>query len=205
MTIRTLSLDDHPRGVGLRETTLAWIHEAGNPYFDWFLGTPERARAVITRWFGHPAAEIAAARVRLVQEEGRDLGGFIALDGKALRKARRADATMLLPAFPKEERADLLTRLKASDALFRAPDDDEYYLSKMGVLPAARGRGCGKVVLAAYLAAGTAAGHRRFSLDVAADNIAAQRLYENDGFRTVAETSIPATPIRYVSMLKELE
>ncbi len=65
------------------------------------------------------------------------------------------------------------------------PEDGGIYLRAFGVLPAHRGRGHGRHLLAATIATLHAAGHRHFSLDVATTNRNALGLYESCGFRVI--------------------
>jgi ribosomal protein S18 acetylase RimI-like enzyme len=53
----------------------------------------------------------------------------------------------------------------------------------MGVLPAFRGRGLGKLLMKACIAGGWESGLARIQLEVRADNQPAIRLYESQGFR----------------------
>jgi len=67
-------------------------------------------------------------------------------------------------------------------ALFQLlPDEAE--LLRIGVVPAARGRGHGSRFLGAALAALACAARPVCHLEVRADNVAARRLYEGLGFR----------------------
>jgi ribosomal protein S18 acetylase RimI-like enzyme len=60
---------------------------------------------------------------------------------------------------------------------------DELQLLGLGVLPTARRRGVGRLLLAHVLDAARAAGGRRVLLEVARGNAPALALYENAGFR----------------------
>jgi hypothetical protein len=60
------------------------LHEAGNPYFDWFFGDAERARTVIERWLLRPDSEVSMQRVVVLVVDERIAGMFEGLDGAAL-------------------------------------------------------------------------------------------------------------------------
>src|SRR5918999_1419905 len=77
-----------------------------------------------------------------------------------------------------------------------APRD--WYLSKVAVVDAHRARGLGRALVEEYLAAGLAAGFRRFRLDVSADNDQAVRIYRSLGFRVEADRA--AAGMRYLAM-----
>lgn len=59
---------------------------------------------------------------------------------------------------------------------------DELEIVALGVAASARRRGLARALLAEVIAAARAAGARRVSLEVAASNSAARRLYEGAGF-----------------------
>jgi ribosomal protein S18 acetylase RimI-like enzyme len=62
-------------------------------------------------------------------------------------------------------------------------EDAGVYIRGVGVLPAHQGRGHGRRLLAAAIAATIAAGHTHLSLDVATRNCNALSLYQSCGFR----------------------
>ena len=59
---------------------------------------------------------------------------------------------------------------------------DEAFVQTMAVAPAAQGRGLGARLLVALLEEAERRGQRTVSLEVRADNVPAQRLYERHGF-----------------------
>jgi ribosomal protein S18 acetylase RimI-like enzyme len=65
----------------------------------------------------------------------------------------------------------------------------------IAVVPSARGRGIGKALLEALLARARAAGHQAISLSVDKLNDGAIRLYEQHGFRRVAESDSSLTMV----------
>ncbi len=69
-------------------------------------------------------------------------------------------------------------------ALLRVAHDEGELLS-LAVVPGARRRGAGTILLRASLAQAAALGARRLFLEVAPDNAAARRLYEGFGFAEV--------------------
>lgn len=67
--------------------------------------------------------------------------------------------------------------------------DDAWYLQHIAVVPEARGRGVGELLLGDALERAKAAGFARMHLDLYAENPAI-RLYERMGFRTIVETTV---------------
>lgn len=180
---------------------LPWVHEAGNPYFDWLLGGPSAARAVLERWMRRPSSEISIDRVSAFCHAGRSVAGFIAMTAAELARCRRADTIALITEAGSSGREGLQASLESTKGLFPAPSPEEYYLSKMGVVHDWRGRGLGRQLVTAYLAAGHAQGFRHFRLDVAADNVSAIGLYGRFGFTAEAETR--RGNLEYVSLTLE--
>ncbi|MBW3557934.1 MAG: GNAT family N-acetyltransferase [Actinobacteria bacterium] len=179
---------------------ISWVHEAANPYFDWVFGDPSTARAAVTAWLARPTSEIAAARVRPHMVHGEVVGGHVALSGVELAVARKADAAAMLKV--PGDRAALLHRLAVVRDLFAPVESDEWYLSKLGVLPAFRGRGLGGTILDDYLAAGAALGFHRYRLDVCADNPAVT-LYERVGFAVVSKATSETAGMTYLAMARD--
>jgi len=173
------------------------IHEAGNPYFDWFFGGPEAARAAVVRWIERPSSELAASRVTLLFAGGRAAGVFVALGGAELAVCRKADALAALAEAGKL-RSALVARMAIARELFVPVVPEDFYLSKIGIVAELRRRGLGRALMAEYLAAGLDAGFERFCLDVSADNEHAIWLYRSFGFRVEARTD--AAGMSYLRM-----
>ena len=68
------------------------------------------------------------------------------------------------------------------------------HVHEMGVLPAFRGRGVGRALLAAVRTAASARAADEVSLDVYAFNAGAREMYERDGFRTLRMRMVAAVP-----------
>lgn len=190
-------VEDHPAAV------LSWVHEAGNPYFDWIFGGAERSRAMLSNWLGRPSSEVSLTRVTFGRDGDRVVGGYIAMDGATLRSCRRADLGALLHDVPVEDRPALLERLALTRSLFAPVDEEAYYLSKIGVHPGERGQDHGRALLEHFVATGKEKGFRRFRLDVSADNEPACALYLRVGFRVVHESRIAGADLHYRAMLLE--
>jgi len=180
---------------------LPWVHEAGNPYFDWFFGGADAARSVLRALMRSESSEVAIARACVLLEGRRAIGGFIALSGADLARARMTDTLGALKEVGVEERAGLAERIAAARDLFLPVEHDDFYLSKMGLVPERRGTGLGRVIVDEFLKCGAAAGFRRFALDVCADNLPAARLYRSAGFRLVRRSECAG--MRYLGMILE--
>jgi ribosomal protein S18 acetylase RimI-like enzyme len=184
------------------QAALAWIHDAGNPYFDWLFGDPVTARAVLSGWLRRPESEVAASRVRDTRRVGIAVGGYIALTAAELREARRADAVALVADAPRTRRREQLTKLRQADGLFTEPSDEEFYLSKMGVLAPQRGKGHGRALLEAFCAEAAVREFPWVRLDVSADNHAAINLYHSAGFTVVEKDRRTRVGLTYFPMVR---
>lgn len=179
---RVLRLLEHPESDGLMESVAGLIHQAANPYYDWFFGGTSAARAAIERQLRSPSSELAAERVVVLEDGDRVAGVFVALGGTELTLARNADALATVAASSQAGRRVLLARMAESRELFEPVGAGDFYLSKIAVAAALRGHGCGRRLVDAYLEAGRRAGFRRFRLDVSGDNGSAIALYRSAGF-----------------------
>ena len=171
-------LADLPDADRYIQRTLPWVHEAGNPYFDWLFGGAAAAHAVLNAWMSRPSSEVSVRRISILMSPTDASGGFLALSGDELARARRADTLATL----KEQVPGLRDRLAAARGLFSPVEPDEFYLSKIGVALEFRSTGMGRKLIQEYLDSGRSAGFRRFRLNVSADNDRAVALYRAAGF-----------------------
>lgn len=167
------------------------MHEAGNPFLDWFYEGAPKALAAVRRSLERSASELAASRVTVLTVGDRLTGMYVALGGTELSRCRKADTLAILAqAASPESRSSLLTRLASVRELFVPVEADEFYLSKIGVVADLRGLGHGRRLLEAYLAVGRRKGFERFRLDVSSDNDGAVALYRSRGFEADAERDV---------------
>jgi ribosomal protein S18 acetylase RimI-like enzyme len=167
---------------------LPWVHEAGNPYFDWLLGSPHATRAVVEAMMRQESSEIAIRRACVLLQGERPIGGYIALGGRELPACRQTDLLTMMKELDHEAMTTFRARLAESKQLFPPVDPDDFYLSKIGLLPEWRGRGLGHLLMREYLANGASAGFTSFRLDASADNGPAVHLYQRSGFEIAKRT-----------------
>lgn len=179
---------------------LPWIVEAGNPYYAMLFGHSDRVLAILGAWVRRRSSEVSISRVTFLASQTEFAGGFIALTGDELRKARRADSIALLGAIPGNERPEILKRLSGLAGIFPPVDDDEFYLSKFGLHPAFRGRGLAKRLLDRYFEDGKSRGYNRYRLEVHAGNEAAIRCYQSAGFEVAHRIASKDGLLEYYSM-----
>jgi ribosomal protein S18 acetylase RimI-like enzyme len=185
----------------LAEDVLTCLHEAGIPYLDWLLGGPDIALPLLAARLRNPKSEISIRDATALFDSSEQLiGVYIALPGDELARRRKADAIAYVQNTARAERAQLIARMQASRSLFAPVEPDEFYLSKVGIRPGARGLGHGRILLDHFLASGQAQGLRRFALDVSKSNIGAIRLYESRGLQVVSSSNVPGTGMAYLRM-----
>jgi predicted GNAT family N-acyltransferase len=189
--------EDQP--AALVPQVLPWVVMAGEPYYSWLFGDAERATQVLSIWMVRPSSEVSVGRAQLLLCDNEIGGGFIALNGSDLKKARKADTIALLTIAPSIDRQALMSRLAAGKEIFSPVDDDEYYLSKIGVNAQFRRMGYGQILLERYIYEGRSRGYSRFRLDVHADNAEATRLYQRAGFQ-MSHTPSTDSPLKYYGM-----
>ena len=122
-----------PQSESLVPRALPWVLAAGNPYYDYLFGEAAFSYRTLEGWMKRASSEVSILRGEFLTWDAELAGGFIALNGVELKKARQADAGALWEAFPSAERAALVERMANSANLFPPVADDEYYLSKMGL------------------------------------------------------------------------
>lgn len=182
---------------------LPWVHAAGNPYFDWVFGGTRIANQLLCHWMGRPSSEISILKAQLLICKNQISGGFIALSGKELKKCRKADAMALLKFFDKDNRHSLVQRLATTSNLFPPVEDDEFYLSKMGINANFQGKGLGLNLISEYLKEGDSQGFRRYRLDVFDGNYPAIHCYRKYGFQIDKQSQSKDGSIVYYAMKYE--
>jgi GNAT superfamily N-acetyltransferase len=179
---------------------LSWLYDAGNPYWEWLWGSADEALSQLKTWLNRSNSEISNDRVLCVLDSTKIYGGFVALGGRELQQCRKADFLTLFNYARYNHYEKLLSRMRIANQFFGAVSDDEYYLSRIGLLPDRRGTGLGRQLVRAYMDNGLRSGYRRFRLDVAESNIQAIKLYETSGFVINRVSEVLDVPFQYCSM-----
>lgn len=179
---------------------LPWIIEAGNPYYDALFGDAVSTLTHLKKWACRGSSEVSIRRVRFLMSNSDFAGGFIALSGGDLRRARRADTVALLTSVAPQERPALSLRMTNVSDLMAPVFDDEYYLSKLGLAPQFRGKRLAHKLIERYIKEGARLGHSRYRLDVHADNDAAIRCYLSAGFELARCSQSQDGTLSYYSM-----
>jgi ribosomal protein S18 acetylase RimI-like enzyme len=177
--------------------------EAGNPYYDVLFGDAGSTLTYLQKWACRGSSEVSIRRVEFLMSDSEFAGGFIALSGGDLRKARRADSVALLTSVAPQDRPALTLRLTNVSDLMAPVGDDEYYLSKLGLAQQFRGKRLSRTLVDSYIEEGARLGHSRYRLDVHADNEAAIRCYRSAGFEISRRSQSQDGTLKYYSMSYE--
>jgi ribosomal protein S18 acetylase RimI-like enzyme len=183
-----------------------WVLAASRPFADWYFGEPWAAAEILPEWMARPGSEVFAGRA-IVAEDAAGVGGcIIALAGGDLAACRAADFAAFCAEIGSEPEADevIAEIVAGSHELFAPVDDDDFYISRVGVDPGRQGQGIGRAMVAYVLGTAAERGHRRCRLDVSADNAAAIRAYEAAGLRTTETRHSPTAGLTYCSMTATL-
>jgi ribosomal protein S18 acetylase RimI-like enzyme len=185
----------------------SWIHQASNPFADWYFGDPAVALEVITEWMGRPSSELHLGRARFLVDGDSDVpaGVLIGMHGETLATCRAADFVAFCEELGSGPDAEAVIEqvLPVARRLFSPVAHDAFYISRVVVDPARRGLGLGRALVEKTIESLEAAGARRFRLDVSRDNFAAMQTYHALGFRVVGTAEVAEHGLVYHAMERE--
>jgi ribosomal protein S18 acetylase RimI-like enzyme len=170
------------------QSLVRWVHEASNPFADWYFGGPDVAVDMIGEWVCRDSSELYIGRAVMAFPAGggeAPMGCLLGMDGDTLRHCRSADFVAFCDALGGGDEADavLAEVLPAARTLFPPVAARAFYISRVAVAPDARGRGVGRALVSRVMDIQRDRGVEGFCLDVSADNEAALRAYRALGFR----------------------
>jgi len=182
---------------------LPWVLDALHPYFDWLCGGADVARRAVETCMRQKSSELSIYRVDFLMCGSELAGGGIALSGPELKKARTSDMETLWALLDRPARAGLIERLSQRANLFAPVADDEHYGSKLGVLPAFRGRGLSEVIVRWHFQQAAALGFKKVRTDVNVENRSAIRHYLAAGFKIIYTGQSADGALKYHGMRYE--
>jgi ribosomal protein S18 acetylase RimI-like enzyme len=198
---RSLSVDSLSEADARIANVLPWLHEAGNPYWDWLWGSPAEGRAQLNDWLRRVTSELSEKNIIYLREENRIVGGYIAFPGRELQTCRRADLHALTSYVRRNPDKDVTGRMRQARSLFADVSETQFYLSRIGVAAEARGRGMGRRLLDMFVQQGRNNGFKDFRVDVCTENEPAIRMYCAAGFVVTSKSAISEPPFHYCSMV----
>lgn len=183
-------------GLGEHEAAFLRLAALASLAHDQFAFRDEAAAArFYAELYARGGADFAPPSGRVLMVEGRPAGMFALVPPAVLRRSRLVGAMMLARSPQLRGDPGLVERLKLAAETFVRPEVTDGYLSRLAVDPAAVGRGIGRWLLDAALAATREHGLVRCVLEVAEENERAITLYRAGGFEEVgaARTRDPET------------
>ena len=182
------------------------IHDASNPFADWYFGDAETADEIIGEWMERPSSELFLGRGVVMTDDQREpMGVVIGMSGKELAACRMADFVAFCEEVGSGAEADEVIQqvVTVCRELFPPVEEDVFYIGRVGIASSKRGQGLGRRLVEHTVEVKRRAGFERFRLDVSSDNAAAVRLYESLGLKTISRSKSTIAPIEYCAMLLE--
>lgn len=180
-----------------------WVREAGRPYFD-VLFTGSEMDSLLADWVGRSSSELAAQRMRLLIQDDRICGGYIALAGQELAGCRQADLLALARDSGSYSYGELRARMEDLRDLFAPVEENDFYLSKIGVHPQMQGQGLSHYLMSDCIKRARQGGFRRVRTDVPAQGSVARELCRGYGFEAIYRGKARTSSLRYLSLALDL-
>jgi ribosomal protein S18 acetylase RimI-like enzyme len=169
-------------------TLVPWIHEASQPFADWYFGDAATAADILGEWMRRATSEVHLGRALVALDAaGGPLGCLVGMNGLALERCRAADFAALCEELGSDPDASAVLEelVTASRALFAPVPHTAFYVSRVAVAPHARGQGLGRCLLEAALERARRARCTQLHLDVSTANQGAIRTYGHVGLEVV--------------------
>lgn len=197
IAIRAARPDDAPLAAQLFRLSMGGLAEL---LFD---DDPRQTEMTLIRLFTRNAGRFGYGVTVVAEVERKPLGVLAAFSGAALPRLNME----AFAAFPKVLGLAGTSRLfwrAVPHASIEEAKTDEYYVSNVGVLPEAQGRGIGTRLMRFAEEAAQAGGLTKCSLLVGTANHGARRLYERLGYEVVFTRAHANPALSYNRMVKQL-
>ena len=156
-----------------------------------FGGLTDEFRALTQAWFKSETSFLSHKFTRVAMAGSEPLGMTTFYDAPTQKAALDATAEMTAGLLSMERLTEILPNFALAGYIVPVVPDGEIYVLILSLLPTARGRGVGALLLDSVYDTAREEGRRSVSLDVYATNPAV-RFYERMGMETMVETNIPA-------------
>jgi ribosomal protein S18 acetylase RimI-like enzyme len=161
-----------------------FLDTASEGFFKILLGS--RASGILAQAYVKPGNEYSYENTLFASVGGHQVGmaiGFTAAERRQFPKNPLAQCE----GYPRVRAGILGFLFSPMLRILDSVADEDFYLLSLAVDPEQRGRGVGSTLVQAMEERARAAASRRLSLDVAAKNKGAQRLYGRHGLKTYAK------------------
>ena len=179
------------------------VHEASNPFADWYFADEQVADEILGEWMGRPTSEIYVGRsIVMTDDEDEPVGLLIGMTGAELAQCRTADFAAFCEEIGEAPAADSVIEevVSVSRELFPSVEDDTFYFSRLCINRGERGKGLARELMGHFIEVKQREGFTRFQLDVSADNAGAIHVYESLGMRTISRSRSSIAPLEYCAM-----
>ncbi|MDH3731083.1 MAG: GNAT family N-acetyltransferase [Acidimicrobiia bacterium] len=179
-----------------------YLDQAADGFFGFMLG--REAANIIATAFPEPGHSLSYEHVVFAERDGEIVGMSLAYTGA---QHRGFSAEPLKRAAGRAALRMKLVRLLLAPLwrILETVPEADFYLQAIAVDPELRGAGIGSLLLDDAVERGTRNGSARLSLDVAAKNHGARRLYARRGFAESSEWPSPRfLPTVFVRMTRNL-
>jgi GNAT superfamily N-acetyltransferase len=177
------SVGELPDRDALIARAFPWILAAGQPYFHWLCGGRDEAERTVAMWMRQPSSEVSIERMQFLQCGSELAGGIIGIGGAELKKARIADINSYWATLDVHSRGALIEKLSQSLEAFAPVEEDEYYVSKVGLDRRFQAKGLANVLVEHCMDQGSALGYSKFRADIQTENKPSLRCSRAMGFK----------------------
>jgi ribosomal protein S18 acetylase RimI-like enzyme len=186
---------------------LALESAASLPYTRFTYGAAALADQVRDLLFARGVGEFVPPAGKLLIVDGQPAGMVACLSGAALKRARLAAGAALVRSGILASPA-VARRVQLAAATLLKPSADDFYLSRIAVADAFRGRGVGAALLRYVLDEAARAKSPRCVLEVAPEATAAIALYRRHGFEEIGRAAVEdpdsGGSLEYVHMQRQV-
>lgn len=180
-----------------------WVLQAGRPFYNIFLhgADPE---TTIHRWLTRRSSELSLQRLRLLISDDRIVGGYISLSGRDLPGSRQADLLDLARSMGPDSYPQLRDRMEDLRDLFAPVEENDFYLSKLGLLPQHQSPSLRQALLDDCIRRARQGSFRRVRVDVPEQDRTLRDFYGGQGFEAFYRGKAPTSNLKYLSMAFDL-
>lgn len=180
-----------------------WLHQAGQPFYNIFLDGAD-PDSTLRRWLMRRSSELSLQRIRLLITDDRIAGGYVSLSGRDLPGCRQADLLDLARSMGTESYTRLRDRMEDLRDLFAPVEENDFYLSKLGLLPQKDSPSLRQVLLDDCIRRATQGGFRRVRVDVPEQDRSRRDFYGGQGFDAIYRGKAPTSNLKYLAMVFDL-
>lgn len=182
---------------------ITWLRDAGRPHHELLLSGTD-PDAVLRAWIERSTSEFALKNIRVLIADDDIAGGYLAMPGREVDRRRQEDLLDLARRRGRAAYAHIRACVRDLYPLFSPIRRNDFYLSRIGILPHKRGRGLAHHLIQDCIERATARGADRIRLDVSGDNAIAISLFQSHRFEIDYRGHALGANLFYEGMKREL-